>query len=187
MEWFEGYIEASSSRSDIAVLARRTKVVRWGQGHLACGCLGERYHGVKGGCVGSGQRELACCEGLGRLRHIDLQGSLFYAGCVLASIGDGRATAIFGTRPMEAGGNKRTSSSPCQAWCEVKRAKAEVNDVPYHAPYRCTSAWTKPLGFGLCVLRNRSMRVAPREFGGPNLSTQPASEPEPYTGTPRYL
>ena len=29
-----------------------------------------------------------------------------------SSIGDGRATATFGTRPMEAGGNKRTSSSP---------------------------------------------------------------------------
>lgn len=57
VEWFEGYIEASLGRSDIAVLARRTKVVRWGRGHLACGCLGGRYHGVKGGCVGSGQRE----------------------------------------------------------------------------------------------------------------------------------
>lgn len=33
--------------------------------------------------------------------------------CLCASsIRDGRATATFGTRPMEAGGNKRTSSSP---------------------------------------------------------------------------
>jgi hypothetical protein len=29
-----------------------------------------------------------------------------------SSAGDGRATATFGTSPMEAGGNKRASSSP---------------------------------------------------------------------------
>lgn len=60
-------------------------------------------------------KERACMlRRIGRLRHIDPAGIIVLCCLCPSSTGDGRATATFGTRPMEAGGNKRTGSSPVE-------------------------------------------------------------------------